>query len=80
MEPITINRAAVLDESTIKYARVTKNGYVQIITNHGPLNLELFCKVAPRACENFIVHCLDNYYNDSKFLRLIKHFMVSEIC
>ncbi|KAI6242750.1 RING-type E3 ubiquitin transferase [Aphelenchoides fujianensis] len=57
MEPITFNNAAILDEDTVKYGRVTKNGYVRMITNHGPINLELFCKVAPRACENFIVHC-----------------------
>lgn len=44
MEPITINKSAVLEEDIVKYRRVTKNGYVRIITNHGPLNLELLCK------------------------------------
>ncbi|CAD5217596.1 unnamed protein product [Bursaphelenchus xylophilus] len=76
MEPITVNKAAVLDESTVKYSRVTKNGYVRLLTNHGPLNLELFCKIAPKACENFIRHCADGYYDNSRFHRLIKHFML----
>jgi peptidyl-prolyl cis-trans isomerase-like protein 2 len=57
MEPITHNKSAVLDEDTIKYARVKKNGYVRVNTNFGPLNLELYCSKAPRACENFIKHC-----------------------
>uniref|UniRef100_A0A915EJY1 Peptidyl-prolyl cis-trans isomerase n=1 Tax=Ditylenchus dipsaci TaxID=166011 RepID=A0A915EJY1_9BILA len=76
MEPVTVNKAAVLDEDTVKYSRVTKNGYVQIITNYGPLNLELYCKHAPKACENFIGHCRSGYYNGTKFHRLIKHFML----
>lgn len=60
----------------LRYSRVTKNGYVQIITNYGPLNLELYCKHAPKASENFIVHCRNGYYRNTKFHRLIKHFMV----
>ncbi len=69
-------RAAVLDESTVKYSRVTKNGYVQLVTNYGPLNLELYCRHAPKACENFIAHCRQGYYSNTRFHRLIKHFMV----
>ncbi|KAI6196889.1 hypothetical protein M3Y94_01161400 [Aphelenchoides besseyi] len=76
MDPITFNNSAILDEDVVKYSRVTKNGYVRIVTNYGPLNLELYCKTAPKACENFIVHCLNGYYNNTKFHRLIKHFMI----
>jgi len=76
MAPETLNEAAVLDESAVKYARVTKNGYVQLVTNYGPLNLELYCKHAPMACENFIVHCREGYYNNTRFHRLIKNFIV----
>lgn len=76
MQPITQNKSAVLDEGTVKYSRVTKNGYVRIVTNYGPLNLELFCKHAPRACENFIVHCKNGYYNNTKFHRLIRGFIL----
>lgn len=60
----------------IKYSRIKKNGYVRINTNFGELNLELYCKTAPKACENFITHCKNGYYNKSKFHRLIKHFML----
>ncbi|KAH7698603.1 cyclophilin Dicyp-3, partial [Aphelenchoides avenae] len=76
MEPITVNKAAVLDESTIKYKRVTKNGYVRMLTNYGPLNFELYCKIAPMASENFIKHCQNGYYNNCRFHRSIKHFIL----
>ncbi|VDN51741.1 unnamed protein product [Dracunculus medinensis] len=76
MEPITQNKAAVLGDDTVRYARVTKQGYVRIITNFGPINLELFCKLAPRACENFIIHCKNGYYNNTKFHRIIRNFMM----
>ncbi|KAK6103553.1 RING-type E3 ubiquitin-protein ligase PPIL2 [Brugia pahangi] len=76
MEPITQQKAAVLDADTVKYARVNKNGYVRIITNYGAINLELYCKDVPRACENFIKHCKNGYYNNTKFHRVIRNFMM----
>ncbi|VDN03774.1 unnamed protein product, partial [Thelazia callipaeda] len=76
MEPLTEHKAAILDEDTVKYARVTKNGYIRIITNYGELNLELYCKQTPKACENFIKHCKMGYYNNTKFHRIIRNFMV----
>ncbi|VDK26416.1 unnamed protein product [Anisakis simplex] len=67
-----------MDVETVRYSRVTKSGYVRIVTNFGAINLELYCKQAPRACENFITHCKNGYYNGTKFHRVIRHFMVSE--
>ncbi|VDO80092.1 unnamed protein product [Onchocerca flexuosa] len=62
--------------SFFRYARVNKNGYVRILTNYGAINLELFCKDAPRACENFIKHCKNGYYNNTKFHRIIRNFIM----
>ncbi|VDK28892.1 unnamed protein product [Gongylonema pulchrum] len=76
MEPITKQKAAVLDADTVKYSRVKKNGYVRLVTNYGSLNIELYCKETPRACENFIRHCSSGYYNNSKFHRIIRNFMM----
>lgn len=76
MDPVTHQKAAVLDAETVRYARVKKNGYVRIVTNYGAINLELYCKQVPRACENFIVHCKNGYYNSTKFHRIIKNFMM----
>ncbi|CAB3404164.1 unnamed protein product [Caenorhabditis bovis] len=76
MAPVTSNKAAVLDDATVRYSRVKKNGFVRIITNYGPLNLELYCQRVPKACENFITLCSRGYYNNTKFHRLIKNFML----
>ncbi|PAV64717.1 hypothetical protein WR25_20552 [Diploscapter pachys] len=76
MEPVTHNKAAVLSDEAVRYARVKKNGYVRIVTNHGALNLELFCPKAPKACENFITLCSRGYYNNTIFHRIIKNFMM----
>ncbi|CAJ0960267.1 unnamed protein product, partial [Mesorhabditis belari] len=74
--PVTHNKAAVLSDETVKYQRVKKNGYVRIVSNHGAINLELFCPKAPKACENFINLCRRGYYNNTRFHRLIKNFMI----
>ncbi|CAI2338406.1 unnamed protein product [Caenorhabditis sp. 36 PRJEB53466] len=76
MAPVTNNKAAVLDDDTVRYNRVKKNGFVRLVTNFGALNLELYCQKAPKACENFITHCSNGYYNNTKFHRLIKNFML----
>lgn len=41
MQPTTKIVADVLDEETLKYARVKKKSYVQMQTTVGPLNFEL---------------------------------------
>ena len=56
--------------------RVKKKGYVRLVTNVGPLNIELHCDYVPKTCENFIKHCASGYYNGTRFHRSIKHFMV----
>jgi len=76
MEPITRQKAAIPDADVVQYARVKKNGYVRIVTNHGAINLELFCQQTPKACENFITHCKNKYYDDTKFYRIVRNFMM----
>jgi len=65
---------AILDETTVVYARVKKKGYVRLNTNIGPLNLELYCDTVPKTCENFLKHCTDGYYTGTIFHRSIRHF------
>jgi cyclophilin family peptidyl-prolyl cis-trans isomerase len=45
-------------------------------TNMGIMNIELDCDITPRTCENFLELCEKGYYNNVKFHRLIKNFMV----
>ena len=42
----------------------------------GDLNLELYCDMAPRTCENFLVLSESGYYQDTIFHRCIKSFMI----
>lgn len=76
MAPETKLEAAVLKEDDVRYERVKKKGYVRLITNLGPLNLELYCNIVPKTCENFIKLCQRGYYNSTIFHRSIRHFMI----
>ena len=49
---------------------------VVIKTNRGIIKVELFCKAAPLACENFIRLAEKGYYNGLIFHRVIKNFMI----
>lgn len=66
----------IVDDDTVRYERVKKKGYVRLNTNMGPLNLELFCEQVPKTCENFLKHCVNGYYNGTKFHRSIRNFMI----
>ncbi|CAH2086803.1 unnamed protein product [Euphydryas editha] len=70
MVPETVHEAAIICEDDVKYERVKKKGYVRLVTNLGQLNFELYCDVTPKACDNFIKHCLSGYYNGTKFHRM----------
>lgn len=76
MAPEVVHEPAIIHEDLVRYDRVKKKGYVRLVTNFGPLNLELHCDTVPKACENFIKHCDNGYYNNTKFHRSIRNFMV----
>ncbi|CAD7014882.1 unnamed protein product [Ceratitis capitata] len=76
MAPVYNSEAAIIEDDLVKYERVKKKGYVRLQTNCGPLNFELYCDAIPRACDNFIRHCSDGYYNNTKFHRSIRNFMI----
>jgi peptidyl-prolyl cis-trans isomerase SDCCAG10 len=49
---------------------------VLLQTTYGDILLELFAKQTPLASRNFLQHCLDGYYNDTIFHRLVPGFVV----
>ncbi|GIZ47382.1 hypothetical protein CKM354_001047500 [Cercospora kikuchii] len=49
---------------------------VIINTTSGDLQLEIFAKQCPLAARNFLQHCLDGYYNNTVFHRLVPGFIV----
>ncbi|KAF7989070.1 hypothetical protein HCN44_007380 [Aphidius gifuensis] len=71
-----MHEAAVIEEDLVRYERVKKKGYVRLLTNFGILNVELYCDVVPKTCENFIRHCQDGYYDGTHFHRSIRNFMI----
>ena len=69
--------------SSFRVASSKEEGFVMpeqavmvIETNRGTVEVELFCKVAPLACENFIRLAEKGYYNGVVFHRVIKDFMI----
>jgi len=76
VEPETKHEAAIIKEDTLRYERIKKKAYVRILTNYGLINLELYSDMIPKACENFLKHCQNGYYNDTIFHRSIRNFMI----
>ncbi|XP_060528504.1 RING-type E3 ubiquitin-protein ligase PPIL2 [Cylas formicarius] len=76
LAPEMVHEAAIRPNDEVRYERVKKKGYVRLVTNLGPLNLELYCNEVPKTCENFIKHCENGYYNGTKFHRSIRNFMI----
>ncbi|XP_043255443.1 spliceosome-associated protein CWC27 homolog [Colletes gigas] len=50
-------------------------GKVVMKTTVGDIDLELWTKEAPKACRNFIQLCMEGYYDDTIFHRIIKGFV-----
>lgn len=44
-------------------------------TTAGDIDIELWCREAPKACRNFIQLCMEGYYNGTIFHRVIKGFI-----
>lgn len=53
-----------------------KNYSATLITNKGNITVELFAKDVPNAVNNFIFLSKENFYNGTKFHRIVKDFMI----
>ncbi|XP_031372632.1 peptidyl-prolyl cis-trans isomerase CYP57 [Punica granatum] len=62
--------------STVYVLEPPTKGKVVLNTTHGPLDIELWPKEAPKAVRNFVQLCLEGYYDDTIFHRIIKDFLV----
>ncbi|EEP79161.1 hypothetical protein UREG_04007 [Uncinocarpus reesii 1704] len=47
-----------------------------IHTTAGSIQISLFAKQTPLACKNFLQHCLDGYYTNTTFHRVVPNFVV----
>ncbi|XP_012535792.1 spliceosome-associated protein CWC27 homolog [Monomorium pharaonis] len=50
-------------------------GKVVMKTTVGDIDLELWTKETPKACRNFIQLCMEGYYNETIFHRIVKGFI-----
>lgn len=61
--------------SSIYVLEPPTRGKVVLSTSVGDIDIELWPKEAPKAVRNFVQLCLDGYYEDTIFHRIIKGFM-----
>nr|XP_056704598.1 spliceosome-associated protein CWC27 homolog [Euleptes europaea] len=52
------------------------NGKVLLKTTAGDIDIELWSKEAPKACRNFIQLCMEDYYDNTIFHRVVPEFIV----
>lgn len=52
------------------------SGKVILKTTVGDIDIELWCREAPKACRNFIQLCMEKYYDNTMFHRLVKGFII----
>ncbi|XP_033115127.1 spliceosome-associated protein CWC27 homolog [Anneissia japonica] len=51
------------------------NGKVLLKTSCGDIDIELWSKETPKACRNFVQLCMEGYYDNTIFHRIIKDFI-----
>ncbi|CAG9761933.1 unnamed protein product [Ceutorhynchus assimilis] len=52
------------------------SGKVLLKTTAGDIDIELWSKETPKTCRNFIQLCLEGYYDNTTFHRVVKNFIV----
>lgn len=62
--------------STIYVLEPPTKGKVIVNTTHGPIDIELWPKEAPKAVRNFVQLCLEGYFDNTIFHRVIPGFLV----
>jgi len=51
-------------------------GRVVLDTTYGPIDIDLWCKECPTTTRTFIQLCLDGYYDDMIFHRILENFLI----
>jgi peptidyl-prolyl cis-trans isomerase SDCCAG10 len=52
------------------------SGKVILHTSMGDVSVELWCRETPKACRNFIQLCMEGYYDNTIFHRVVADFIV----
>lgn len=62
--------------SNIYITEPPTNGKVLLRTSVGEIEIELWSKESPKAARNFVQLCLEGYYDETVFHRLVPDFIV----
>lgn len=62
--------------SSIYVLEPPTKGKVLLKTTYGPIDIELWPKEAPKSVRNFVQLCLEGFYDNTIFHRIIKSFLV----
>lgn len=62
--------------SSIYILEPMTGGKVVLKTTVGDMDIELWPKEAPKACRNFVQLCMEGYYDNTIFHRVVKDFIV----
>ena len=62
--------------STVYSTEPATTGRVVIETTHGPIDINLWCKECPTTTRTFLQLCLDGYYNNMIFHRILSEFLI----
>ncbi|NP_001086199.1 spliceosome-associated protein CWC27 homolog [Xenopus laevis] len=62
--------------SNIYIQEPPSNGKVLLKTTAGEIDIELWSKEAPKACRNFVQLCLEGYYDNTIFHRVVPEFII----
>ena len=52
------------------------SGKVLLKTDCGDIEIELWSKEAPKACRNFVQLCMEGFYDNTIFHRIVKNFCI----
>eukprot|EP01010_Urceolus_cornutus_P002512 NODE_321_length_1792_cov_239.566265_g260_i0.p1 GENE.NODE_321_length_1792_cov_239.566265_g260_i0~~NODE_321_length_1792_cov_239.566265_g260_i0.p1 ORF type:complete len:535 (-),score=169.22 NODE_321_length_1792_cov_239.566265_g260_i0:100-1704(-) len=52
------------------------SGKVKLETSNGDVIIELWSKECPKACRNFVQLCMEDYYNNTIFHRIVKDYLM----
>ena len=65
-----------MQSSTSHKDQPPTNAKVVLFTSHGEIEIEIWGRETPIAARNFLQHCMNGYYNNTIFHRMIPGFMI----
>jgi len=62
--------------SSVYATEPATSGRVIFETTHGPLEVQLWCRECPKTTKLFLQHCIDGFYDNMVFHRILPNFLI----